>query len=152
MWEKKTGTIGTSNSGDVHDVNNFYGWSGASTGTTYIQDGTLFTVFLATLNDDIDAGAPGHVNQCFANHCDWRIPKQAELTTIIDNSAPGCGVGSPCIDPAFGLTEAAYYWSCSSNTSSPDTAWVGTFFNNNIDLVSKDSNVGDYARAVRGGR
>src|SRR5437762_12871378 len=68
MWEKKTGTVGTPNP-DLHDVNNFYTWSGVG---PYYQnpDGTLFTPFLATLN--LDASSSGR-SICRANHCDWRI-------------------------------------------------------------------------------
>jgi hypothetical protein len=47
MWEKKTGEAGgSSNPGDVHDVNNLYSWSNSGKD----GDGTAFTVFLRTLN------------------------------------------------------------------------------------------------------
>src|SRR5206468_3617426 len=95
MWERKTGTVDTSNPSDVHDVNNLYSWSSG-----LVQpDGTLFTTFLATLNggdyynptDMLDESAlPG---TCFANHCDWRIPTIVELQAIL--LAP-CGT-TPCI-------------------------------------------------------
>src|SRR5213078_3331138 len=55
IWEKKTGTVGTPNPSDVHDVNNSYTWSGVSPYQN--PDGTLFTTFLATLN--LDASGPG---------------------------------------------------------------------------------------------
>ena len=43
----------------------------------------------------------------FAGHNDWRIPTvgedggKAELETIVDKSAPGCQLGSPCVPAAF---------------------------------------------------
>jgi hypothetical protein len=110
MWEKKTGTVGTSvgcNSADQcpdpHDVNNTYSWSSSSTGTDF--DGTVSTVFLAQLNDVAGGGT-----NCFAGHCDWRLPEGGaeatdELLTIVD-----LGACSPCIDPIFGPTSGGSTW------------------------------------------
>lgn len=71
MWEAKTGTFGTANTSDVHDVNKTYTWSLSGTAA----EGTLYTSFLATLNSD--ASSTG-ISACFANHCDWRIPNVVE--------------------------------------------------------------------------
>lgn len=53
----------------------------------------------------------------FAGHTDWRLATvcgggtAAELELIADSGAPGCGVGSSCIDSIFGPTVAWAYWS-----------------------------------------
>jgi hypothetical protein len=143
MWEKKS-AAGT---GDVHDVNNQYTWSKAA---PYVNpDGTLYTAFLATLN--LDASATG-MGTCFANHCDWRIPKFVELQSILSAPYP-CGV-SPCIDQTiFGPTNGSGfggYWSSSSLAVDSGAAWSVSYFNGSTNNGSK-SNF-NYARAVRGGR
>jgi hypothetical protein len=48
-----------------------------------LADGTVFTVFLATLNNGA-LDNPSRITGCFANHCDRRIPSLAELKTIFD--------------------------------------------------------------------
>jgi len=142
VWEQKTGTVGTPNPTDVHDVNNRYSWS--TTGTA--ADGTLFTEFLATLN--LDQSANGSTT-CFASHCDWRIPNVVELQTILDVSAT-CGSGPPCIDTAFGPTQASNYWSSSSLADFPNHAWGVLFITGLINVPGKTNSL--YARAVRSGR
>jgi hypothetical protein len=133
-------------------VNNSYSWSSSGTAA----DGTLFTTFLATLNggDYTSPSAGQDVSNgptvCFANHCDWRIPTIAELKTIIETSAPGCHSGSACIDPAFGPTQASYYWSSSSWAVDPNDAWFVFFSYGNVSHYLKTT--GNYARAVRSGR
>lgn len=75
----------------------------------------------------------------------------AELKAIIESSASGCGSGSPCIDPAFGPTQASYYWSSSSLAGGPESAWSVAFdVGNANNLIEKI--FGYYARAVRSGR
>jgi len=148
-------------------VSNTYTWSSSGTAA----DGTLFTVFLATLNggdyyspsagQDVSgwvSTAPpgtytaGSAGTCFANHCDWRIPTIAELNTIIESTAPGCGGGSPCIDPAFGLTQASYYWSSSSLAGNTGSAWLVYTPSPALPVNQSTKNFVTYARAVRSGR
>jgi hypothetical protein len=84
IWEKKTGTVGTPNPSDMHDVNNTYNWS-TGPGDNFLADGTAFTSFLATLNNGVAApsnSGPSHISGCFANHCDWRLPSILELQGI----------------------------------------------------------------------
>ena len=92
MWEKKTGNPGgSSNPGNVHDVNNFYTWSESGG-----RDGTVFTKFLGTLNSKTG---------CFAHHRDWRLPSVDELKgTLLYPCSK-----HPCIDPIFGPTQSLYY-------------------------------------------
>jgi Protein of unknown function (DUF1566)/Collagen triple helix repeat (20 copies)/IPT/TIG domain len=162
MWEQATGTVGGTRTSDVKDVNATYSWSSSGTAA----DGMLFTTFPGTLNggdyyipaDKLDESAGA--GPCFANRCDWRIPTIAELQTIIELSASGCGSGSPCIDPAFGPTQASFYWSASSIAGSTDGAWGVDFGAGGVGLNAKEgacfnnnceSNF-SYARAVRSGR
>jgi len=141
MWEKKTGTIGTANLSDVHDVNNTYTWT------------TGFTSFLATLNNgaSTDGGATTPITGCFANYCDWRLPSIVELQGIVDSSATGCGSGSgsACIDPIFGSTQSGIYWSATTFAGNPVSAWDVDFSNGTVDGDNKAG--GGYVRAVRSG-
>jgi hypothetical protein len=143
MWEKKS-AAGT---GDVHDVTNAYQWSASGSAA----DGTLFTVFLATLNSDVSNSG---TSTCFANHCDWRIPNIVELQGILLAPYPCAAsiVGStPCIDPTFGPTEANNYWSSTSLASFPSSAFLLPF-NYYAIVTTYGKNFVLLARAVRGGR
>ena len=79
MWEKKTGTCPVADPTDVHCYLNTYTPAVADPPHSS-RNGTLYTDFLARLNND--ASADG-VTTCFANHCDWRIPNVHELQTIL---------------------------------------------------------------------
>jgi hypothetical protein len=141
VWETKQdcGAVDLTN---PHCVENGYNWG--SPGPT----GTLYTNFLPALNLDVSSGGS---TVCFANHCDWRIPTVVELKSIISAPDPTCTT-SPCIDPAFGPTQAFVYWSSSSEVVIYAFAW-GVNFNNGstVNGVDKSHNLLS-ARAVRGGR
>jgi hypothetical protein len=95
MWEKKD------NAGGLNDVDNTYGWCEA-TGTTEKTD---------ILCKENSRSWIGELNaKGFAGFKDWRVPTRDELAAIVDASAPKCGMGAPCIDPAFGPTKAFGYW------------------------------------------
>jgi hypothetical protein len=116
MWEKPlastdVGCTGIASAPDVRCAQNTYTWSASGVAA----DGTLFTTFLATLNGgdyydpatgQLVSGGPGN---CFADHCDWRIPTIAEHKRSSDLST--------CIATFEGTMEATPtslpYWSLS---------------------------------------
>ena len=75
------------------------------------------------------------------------------MNTIIE-AVPGCGLGPPCIDPAFGLTQGepgySFYWSSSAKAGSPNGAWGVRFYDTEVYADFK-TNL-NYARAVRSDR
>jgi hypothetical protein len=116
----------------------------------YLASGTVFTVFLATLNNGADQNGPGGVDSpitgCFANHCDWRLPSVVELKSI---RAAGCATGKnlPCIDPAFGPTQADTYWSATTHIDNTRVTRNVNFGDGSNQLLPKTD--GAYVRAVR---
>jgi Protein of unknown function (DUF1566) len=143
LWEMKT----RSGTGGVHDATNLYTWS--SSGAD--PDGTAFTQFLSALNggDYYDPSLGMVVNsnptQCFANHCDWRLPEIGELKGILDSSR-----SNPSIDTIFGPTQPYYYWSATTSAGNPGFAWSVGFSNGGVGNGNKDI-VYSYVRAVRSG-
>jgi len=145
MWEKKT------TDGSVHDMNKTYTWS---TGTND-PDGTVFTVFLAKLNDTLGGGA-----HCFAGYCDWRLPSEdgqnppgtgpEELETIVDQTQGVCGGGTgACVYPALAPTALNGYWSATTVAGNPGFDVSVYFETGNASYEGKTSH--GYVRAVRSG-
>jgi Protein of unknown function (DUF1566) len=153
MWEKKT----PAGSGGVHDVNNTYTWRNGA--DPILADGTVFTVFLATLNNGANQrdpnGGESPITGCFANRCDWRLPSVVELKSIFDRDrAASCASGKestgvPCIDPAFGPTQASLYWSATTRVDATNVTRNVDFGDSiNITAILKKAQYG-YVRAVR---
>ena len=146
IWEKKV-----AGSSCLHCVDDSYNWSFSGAA----PDGLAFTSFLNTLN----GGATGAGNCVspdgssitggFNGHCDWRLPSIVELQTIVDLSATGCP-RSPCIDPIFGPTGGADYWSSTTDTVDSGSAWYVDFVGGGHMFYDFKTN-GKRVRAVRGG-
>jgi hypothetical protein len=158
QWEQKTGSAAgfTDCSAtpclDPHAATNAYQWCGDVDHDGSCDDifflgfpvwppnGGAFTDFLSTLN----AGSG------FAGHTDWRVPTIEELGVI--RLAPFFCSTHPCIDPAFGPTPSARYWSSSDyiDVSFVRTnAWFVDFGNGYVGLEAKTTSC--HVRAVRGG-
>jgi hypothetical protein len=150
MWEVKD------NNGGVHDVGNAYTWTSGGNAA----DGTLFTVFLDTLNNkcngkettpctsNADCAGIGNGKCGHAGFRDWRIPHVKELQSIVDY-----GRFERAIAPTFpGLTAASpgTYWSSTGVVGRPSFAWGVTFDNGLVDLAGKGLFL--HGRAVRGGQ
>lgn len=145
MWEKKDSDDGVQDFSNPHDVDNLYSWTSTADSNLTNGDGTAFTDFLSRLNQEATDNPD---STCFAAHCDWRIPRLAELRSILLEQFP-CS-SNPCIDPIFGLTEATNYWSYTFFAGDPSVGWCVNFLNGFVNNVDKFDQV--YVRAVRDGR
>jgi len=142
-WEKKD------KAGGIHDPSAYsYNWC---IGSSWRENGSLFTTFLATLNSDGFGGANG-----------WRIPTLPELQTIVLDfpckgtfGGPGCACPSkPCVDPTLDASNTPFdfpYWTATKYLASDDySIWDVGFDDGGVgyDICASSS---DYFRAVRGG-
>ena len=76
----------------------------------------------------------------------------AGVSSFCDPSAPGCGVGGPCIDQTVFGPSNLDYWSATSTGPNSDFAWYGNFFTANVSVDYKlESTFARWARAVRSG-
>jgi hypothetical protein len=71
------------------------------------------------------------------------LPEIEELKGIVDSRT------IPSIDPIFGPTQGAVYWSATTFYGNPDAAWYVTFGGGFVDGANKSGNY--YVRAVRRG-
>jgi hypothetical protein len=111
MWEQKDASSGGAILSDPHDVDNTYTWAAAMSGWLSLVNGY---------------SADGTAQTGLAGHSDWRLPTSAELQTILLAPFP-CGT-SPCIDSIFGPTAQSAYWSSTTFSSVPTSAWF-VYFN-----------------------
>ena len=146
MWEKKDDT------GGIHNKDNPYTWTDFTDGDITDPDGTLFTVFLDTLNttcdgdesiscnSDADCGVNGPCG--FAGHGDWCIPNVKELQSIVNYSTFSPASSVP------GLNSASFCWAATTNAFNINSAWLVNPSNGD---VFRSGSKGDFtfARAVR---
>lgn len=129
MWEKKD------DAGGIHDKDNTYTWTDTGDGNNTNPDGTLFTVFLHSLNNtcngdgidpcitDAECVGIGNEECGFAGYQDWRIPNAKELQSIVDYSVANPASSVP------GLTPAVNFWSSTTDaTPGAGGQLVGAFF------------------------
>ena len=90
---------------DLRCVGNSYTWTAMASGEA--ADGTVFTEFIAGLN-----------NAAFAGHTDWRLPHLKELQSIVDYSRL-----DPAIESVFDPSDSGNYWSVTTCTERRDRAW-----------------------------
>jgi hypothetical protein len=183
MWEKKD------QGGGYHDVNTFYVWAGGCTDRSGLcqPDSDSAMACSKETNGAVGCAQCGGTATCdtfgyttiwqwlvglnkppyFAGYTNWRIPTvaedggAAELETIIDTSAPGCGISPypPCVDTVFNnscqqgctwmtcsCTASAGYWSAITYAPVPQFAW---FVNFNFGYVDFNSKGYYHVRAVR---
>jgi len=147
VWEKKDAFDGTpvacpdsASCANPHDADNVYTWDDGAG----VRNGTAFTVFLAQLN-----------GSAFAGRSDWRLPSTI-LAGLVDDTAPGCGMGQPCIASAF---DADCTPTCSGSDPTcsctrPFDYWLGSdsafvdFADGGTGTATPDSSLS--VRAVRG--
>jgi hypothetical protein len=110
MWEKKDGSGGGANLSDPHDVDNTYSWT------------TAMGEWLSLVNG---YSADGTAQTGLGGQSDWRLPTNAELQAIFLAPFP-CGT-SPCIDSTFGPTAGSPYWSSTTYSTTPTSAWFVYF-------------------------
>lgn len=138
QWEKKTTTVRSGqNLADLHDVDNTYGWCQANGDST----GFVCAGNVASWIGDVNAAG-------FAGFTDWRVPTLVELLTIVDLNIAMCGLGTLCVDPIFGPTQAYLYWS--STEFNVEFGRSVNFFNGSaVGLNGKTVKL--HVRAVRAG-
>jgi hypothetical protein len=102
----------------------------------------------------------------FAGHADWRLPSEGarfllpgvppsgpnELETILLNpigTFSSICAREPCIDPLFGPTASADYWSASTEKAPSPLDAIFVSFTSNLGLGSEVKDFAYYVRAVR---
>jgi hypothetical protein len=102
-------------------------------------DGTVYTGFLATLNDS---------GGCFAGQCDWRVPAIDELQAIYLPEPYSCTI-IPCIDETLFGPAGVYFkaWTATSDATDATFAWSVL----DTHLFAQFKGGSSQVRAVRGG-
>jgi hypothetical protein len=126
LWEKKT------EDASIHDKDNAYGYG---TDGFQIPNGSAFTVFLDTLNDN---------PACFEGLCDWRVPTFGELQTIRLTECEN----APCVSAIFAPAVGVHL---TSTLDQSINFAVFTIHFGGLDIDENDPDQLYSVRAVRGG-
>jgi hypothetical protein len=131
MWVEQT-----NNPGGVNDVNAVYSWSN----TPPNPDGTLFTVYLPTLNT-----LPG-----YGGYTDWRLPTLKELGSLVDYSSFLPPASYPGLTAGGAPGGVGDYWTITTWLSDPSNAWAVGFGSYNPGFFStREKSLPLPVRAVR---
>lgn len=145
QWELKT------DDGSIHDKDDTYVWGGLLGGGLFKPDGTAFVDFLGTLNGGKMMPSAVTTTGCFAEKCDWRLPKIEELLGLLSHRAPW--IDAPCeTSPCTtipGETVLSFYWSSSTIGDDSSSVWVANFDHGGLTDRGKWADL--HVRAVRGG-
>jgi hypothetical protein len=87
----------------------------------------------------------GELGDCYANHCDWRLPTVEELQSIIVAS---CGAPPCVVDSLFLPSGSGLHWSSTPYLDDPVGQWAVSFETGDNTAHSKTSSIGTL-RAVR---
>ena len=177
--EKKETDVGSGvDAGNLHDADNTYSWAGtctlnptalcqpnaaASAACTAATGGALGCAECGVGDGtcDVDPIPSGAITTAwdwleqvnaasFAGHADWRLALPAELQSIIDLAQGFCVGGTAgCIDPVYGPTVAAYYWTSTTSGGAPEDAAVVNFSDGLVFDAGKPTAL--WMRAVRTG-
>jgi len=185
VWEKKIQLDEDPDPANPHDADNEYAWAGNCTLETdkLCQPTAAAAALCAANSENGTAGCAlcvGDDGTCdatetawthaaelndasFGGFTDWRVPRRAELVSIVDYAKPsfspvvapafhGAACGTACddlSDPACSCTRSLFYWSASTITPAPAYAWLVYF---NLGIVGTDAKATPRSvRAVRGG-
>ena len=165
IWEKKVALDNTPDLANLHDADDSYAWAGTCSlsGLECQPSAAASAACMAGVEGDATACAQcaagdGNCNVTdtiwtwvsalnaanFAGHADWRVPKIAELESIVDYTLftippvdaafQGASCGATCTDltdAACSCTSSTSYWPSTTYKVDPSSAWVvqnGTVF------------------------
>lgn len=137
---------------DPFHVNNIYNWGGSPGSADAAPSGSVFTRFLAQLNNSV-AGEGTSTDGCFSHNCDWRIPTVEELSTLHDSGVPDCGEPPAPFVPCTtipGSTASGFYWTRTTNDEDVTEAVLATMSLRTGYRMIASKGASGYVRAVRG--
>jgi hypothetical protein len=139
LWEVKT------SDGGLRDKNNTYSWYNSDASKNGGNAGVLNGGVCKASGCDTQAYATAVNATKLCGKSDWRVPKQAELLSIVNK-----GRFNPAIDETYFInTVSNYYWSSTPVTHNSNIAWAVYFNYGNGYWDNQD--YGYFVRLVRSG-